>query len=119
VTLAPLTGLVAAPIHEEVGLRLFLMSVLAWVASRFTKHTELPFAIALIGSAFIFALLHLDRPMPDDPALARSYRAALVTKYTFAGLPLGWIFWRWGLPYAILCHIAANAAHLAIQQGLF
>jgi hypothetical protein len=40
-----------------------------------------------------------------------------VTKYTLAGLPLGWIFWRWGLPYAILCHIAANAAHLDLQDG--
>jgi hypothetical protein len=36
-----------------------------------------------------------------------------------AGLPLGWIFWRRGLPYAILCHIAANAAHLALQEGVF
>ena len=118
-TLAPLTGMVAAPLVEEVALRLFLMSVLAWVVSRFMKHTELPFAIALIGSAFFFALLHLARPMPDDPMLARYYRAALLAKYTLAGAPLGWIFWRWGVPYAILCHVAANAAHLAFQQGLF
>jgi membrane protease YdiL (CAAX protease family) len=77
------------------------------------------FAIALIGSAFFFALPHLDRPMPDDPALANYYRAALVAKYTLAGVPLGWIFWRWGLPYAILCHMAANAAHLAVEGSLF
>jgi hypothetical protein len=51
--------------------------------------------------------------------LANYYRAALLTKYTLAGLPLGWIFWRWGLPYAILCHVAANAVHLAFQAGLF
>jgi hypothetical protein len=42
-----------------------------------------------------------------------------VTKYTLAGLPLGWIFRRWGLPYSILCHMAANAAHLAVQARLF
>ncbi|HXG90735.1 MAG TPA: hypothetical protein VNJ02_20640 [Vicinamibacterales bacterium] len=24
------------------------------------------------------------------------------------GLLLGWIFWRWGLPYAILCHFVAG-----------
>jgi membrane protease YdiL (CAAX protease family) len=95
------------------------MSAIAWLVMRLTKRTTLAFAIALVGSALFFALLHLARPLPDDPALANSYRAALVTKYTLAGLPLGWIFWRWGLPYAILCHVAANAAHLALQENLF
>lgn len=114
----PLIGLVAAPLVEEVVMRLFLMSVIAWVVSRFTKRAMPVFAIALVGSAFVFALLHLDRPLPADPMLADFYRAALVAKYTLAGLPLGWIFWRWGLPYAILCHVAANGAHLALQGHL-
>lgn len=43
----------------------------------------------------------------------------LVTKYTLASLPLGWIFWRWGLPYAILCHSMVNATHLLLQPILF
>jgi membrane protease YdiL (CAAX protease family) len=118
-TIEPLVALVAAPIAEEVAVRLFLMSTIAWVVSRFTASAGLVFAIALIGSAFFFALPHLDRPMPDDPTLANYYRVALLTKYTLAGLPLGWIFWRWGLPYAILCHMAANAAHLALEGSLF
>ncbi len=67
----------------------------------------------------VFAALHLDRPMPADSLLANYYRAALLAKYTLAGLPLGWIFWRWGLPYSILCHVAANAAHLMLQHGIF
>jgi membrane protease YdiL (CAAX protease family) len=77
------------------------------------------FAIALVGSSLFFALLHLDRPMPDDPTLANYYRAALLTKYTMAGVPLGWIFWRWGLPYAMICHAAVNATHLALQARVF
>ncbi len=118
-TLAPLDGLIASPLIEEIAVRLFLMSAIAWVVLQLKKHATLAFAIALLGSALFFALLHLDRPLPDEPALANYYRAALVTKYTLAGLPLGWIFWRWGLPYAILCHIAANATHLALQDYLF
>jgi hypothetical protein len=66
-----------------------------------------------------FATLHLARPLPDAALLATVYRAALLVKYTAAGLPLGWIFWRWGLPYSILCHAAANAAHLALQNRVF
>jgi hypothetical protein len=40
---------------------------------------------------------------------------ALVLKYSLAGLLPGWTFWCWGLPYAILCHFAANAIHLLLQ----
>jgi Type II CAAX prenyl endopeptidase Rce1-like len=118
-TLDPLEAVVASPILEEVAVRLFFMSVLAWVVFRFTKRPTLAFAIAVIGSASLFALLHLARPFPGDPALATYYRAALMTKYTLAGVPLGWVFWRWGLPYSILCHAAGNAAHLALQGRVF
>jgi hypothetical protein len=118
-TINPVDAVLAAPLVEEVAVRLFLMSVIAWLASRFTKRAALAFAIALVGSAFFFALLHLGRPFPDNPMLANYYRAELLTKYTLAGVPLGWLFWRWGLPYAILCHVAANAAHLALQESLF
>jgi membrane protease YdiL (CAAX protease family) len=117
--LKPVVGMVAAPIVEEVSLRLFLMSAVAWIGWRVTKRVGLAFALALLGSSLFFAALHLDRPLPADPALANYYRAALLVKYTLAGLPLGWIFWRWGLPYAIVCHIAANAVHLALQQRFF
>ena len=118
-TLAPLDALLASPILEEVAVRLFLMSAMAWAVLRVTKRRGLAFAIALIGSALFFAVLHLGRPFPGDPAMANYYRAALLTKYTLAGVPLGWIFWRWGLPYAILAHAAGNAAHLALQGALF
>lgn len=118
-TINPLDAVLAAPLVEEVAVRLFLMSAMALVVSRFTSRPGLAFAIALVGSAYFFASLHLGRPFPDNPTLARYYRAALLTKYTLAGVPLGWLFWRWGLPYAILCHVAANAAHLALQESLF
>ncbi len=47
-------------------------------------------------------LMHLGRPLPVNPAVANYYRAALATNYTLAGLPLGWIFWRWGNQWAAL-----------------
>ena len=97
-TVAPRVGLVASPLVEEIAVRLFLMSAMAWVLFRVTNRAGLAFAVALLGSAFVFALLHLARPLPADPMLANYYRAALLTKDTLAGLPLGWIFWRWGLP---------------------
>lgn len=118
-TLQPAEALIAAPMMEELVFRLFVMSLVAWIVSRFTRRSGLAFAVALIGSAVIFAVLHLGRPLPDRPALTTLYSAALMTKYTLLGLPLGWVFWRWGLPYAILCHAAGNATHVALQWGVF
>jgi CAAX prenyl protease-like protein len=118
-TRRPWEVLVAGPIAEEVVFRLFVMSVIAWVVWLVTKRAGLAFVIALIGSAVIFAFPHLERPLPDHPMLADYYRAALVAKYTLLGVPLGWVFWRWGLPYAIICHSAANATHMALQWVVF
>lgn len=119
VTLRPPVALFSSPVVEEVAVRLFLLSALTWIVFRFTKRAGLAFALALAGSAVFFALMHLGRPLPADPVLANYYRAALVAKYTVAGVLMGWVFWRWGLPYSILCHAAANAAHLALQDRLF
>lgn len=118
-SVAPVTGLLAAPVVEEIALRLFFMSVIAWVVSRFTRRPGLIFWIALGVSALGFALIHLDRPFPTDPALAALYGVALVLKYSLAGLLPGWIFWRWGLPYAMFCHFVANATHLLLQPMFF
>lgn len=109
----------AGPILEEVVFRLFLMSVIGWVAYRLTKRAKVAFVVALIGSAVLFAVPHLDRPFPDDPTSADFYGVALMTKYTLLGLPLGWIFWRWDLPYAILCHSVANATHMVLGSVVF
>lgn len=114
-----LKAVVAAPLVEEVAMRLFLLSALTWVVFRLTKRRGLAFALALTGSSLFFAAMHLDRPMPADAGVAAFYQAALMAKYTLAALPLGLLFWRWGLPYAILCHAAANAAHSVLQQGIF
>lgn len=117
--LGPLVSVVAAPLTEEVSVRLFLMSAIAWLMSRVTRNPAAVFAVALLGSSLVFAVLHLGRPFPGDPALARYYRAALLTKYTLAGLPMGWLYWRWGLPYAMVCHAAVNAIHLVLQRAVF
>ena len=117
--LPALNAVLASPLVEEISIRLFLMSVIAWGIFRFTGREGLAFVVALLASAVFFSILHLGRPLPIDPGLANFYRIALFAKYTAAGVALGWVFWRWGLPYAILCHIAANAVHFALQSRVF
>jgi len=118
-TLPPTVGIVSAPLTEEVTVRLFLMSAIAWIVSRVTGNRTAIFAIALIASSLVFASLHLGRPFPGDQSVATFYRASLMTKYTLAGLPMGWLFWRWGLPYAIVCHAMVNATHIVLERFVF
>ena len=105
---------------EEIAFRLFLMSVVAWIAARFLKKDRTVFLTALIVSAFLFAVPHLlGRPLPTDAALAALYAVGVVVKSGVAGLVLGWVFWRWGLPYAMVCHFAANGLHKVFEPMLF
>jgi hypothetical protein len=112
-------SVLAAPLLEEVTVRLFVMSAIAWVVFRSCKRATLAFGLALLMSAVFFAALHLFRPLPLDPALVTYYRIALMAKYTVAGAVLGWVFWRWGLPYAILTHALVNATHTMLEQLVF
>jgi hypothetical protein len=115
----PWEVLVTGPMMEEVVFRLFVMSVMAWFVYRNAKGARHAFAIVLVGSAVIFAVPHLERSLPDASMLAAYYLGALMVKYTLLGVPLGWVFWRWGLPYAIICHSGANATHMALQWRVF
>ncbi len=105
---------------EEIVFRLFLMSVVAWIAARFLSKARAVFLTALIVSAFLFAVPHLlGRPMPTHSAFAALYVLGVVVKSGVAGLVLGWVFWRWGLPYAIVIHFAANGLHKVFEPMLF
>jgi Type II CAAX prenyl endopeptidase Rce1-like len=112
-------SVLAAPLLEEVTVRLFVMSAIAWVVFRICKRATLAFGLALLTSALFFAALHLFRPLPLDPALVTYYRIALMAKYTVAGAVLGSVFWRWGLPYAILTHALVNATHTVLEPFVF
>ncbi len=118
-SIGAIDAIVAAPLMEEVLVRLCLMSVIAWIVWQLTDQSRHVLTIALIASSLVFALLHLARPFPGDPGLVAFYRGSLLVKYTLAGFPMGWLFWRWGLPYAILCHVLVNVTHIALQRFVF
>jgi hypothetical protein len=90
-------------ILEEVTFRLFAMSVIAWIANRFLAQAP-ALAIALGGSALLFGAAHLPAWLAVTPASA-ALIAAVLALNGVAGLLFGWVFWRWGLPYAIVCHL--------------
>ena len=110
---------VTAPIVEELTFRLFALSGAAWLANRFIRTRRYVFPVALIVSAILFGFLHILEPVPVTGTPAAVHTAGVLMKSTAAGILLGWIFWRWGLPNSIACHSAANATHIVLAPLLF
>jgi membrane protease YdiL (CAAX protease family) len=107
----------AGPMVEEIGYRLVLMGGAAWLLSRFTHDRRVVFLVALAVSALLFGLAHV---LPSSrPTTGVLHATCVVLKSSAAGLVLGWVFWRRGLPYSIACHGTANAVHLLVAPVLF
>ncbi|HLJ80069.1 MAG TPA: CPBP family glutamic-type intramembrane protease [Ktedonobacterales bacterium] len=99
-------------IDEEILLRLFLLSLLAWLIG-FAWHlpdgspTLGAFWLANIIAAVIFGLGHL----PATAALVKLTplligRAILLNG--IVGVATGWLFWQYGLEAAMLAHFSAD-----------
>ena len=98
---------------EEILLRLFALSLLAWLLKLVTGSTSRrPSSailwIANILAAILFGLGHL----PAAASLGLHIDAMLVTRAILlnglGGLVFGWFYFTFGLEAAILCHFSAD-----------
>ena len=111
------SALIAGPLVEELAFRLVLMGGIAWLVSRFTDDRRMIYLVALAVSSLIFGVAHV---LPSTrPTTGILHATGVALKSSAAGLVLGWIFWRKGLPYAITCHCTANAVHFVVAPILF
>lgn len=105
------------PLLEELGYRLLLMGGTAWLVSRLTTDRRIIFVTALAVSSIPFGVAHV---LPSSrPTVGLVHALAVAFKSGAAGVLLGWVFWRWGLPYSIICHCMANAVHLVAWPAIF
>lgn len=111
-----LAGILYGGITEELLMRLFLLSVLAWLLGRWWKTTEgIPtpgaFWTAIFLAALLFGLGHL----PATAAMAPLTQALVVRALVLngvAGVAFGYLYWRHGLEAAMAGHMSA---HLSMQ----
>lgn len=112
----PWQGLLASfygGITEEVLLRLFLLTLLAWLGSRLSRDSEgrptsTVFWIANIVATIVFGLGHL----PATVAIGLPLNALVVTRALvlngLGGIAFGWLYWTRGLESAMLSHFTTD-----------
>lgn len=112
-----LAGVLYGGITEELLMRLFLLSTVAWLLGRWWKTAEaIPtrgaFWAAIILTAVLFGLGHL----PATAAIGGSLTQALIVRALVlngvAGVVFGYLYWRYGLEAAMAGHMGA---HLMMQ----
>jgi membrane protease YdiL (CAAX protease family) len=111
-----LAGIVYGGITEELLMRLFLLSLVAWLVGRWWKAAEgtpAPgaFWAAIIVVAVLFGLGHLPGTAAIVPLTPLIVVRALVLNGV-AGVAFGYLYWRQGLEAAMLGHMSA---HLVMQ----
>ncbi len=111
-----LGGVVYGGITEELLMRLFLVSLVAWLLGKFWKTPEgLPtpgaFWCAIILVAILFGLGHLPITSVLTPLTPLLIARALLLNGV-AGIAFGYLYWRYGLEAALLGHMST---HLVLQ----
>ena len=111
-----LAGIVYGGITEELLMRLFLLSLVAWLLGRWWKAAEGEpatgaFWVAIIVVAVLFGLGHLPATAAIVPLTPMIVVRALVLNGV-AGVAFGYLYWRNGLEAAMLGHMSA---HLVMQ----
>lgn len=96
-------------IAEELQLRLFLMTLVVWLAAMLRKTTPSSrvYWIAIAIAALLFGAGHL-------PAAHHVWGLDMIVVVrtvllnSLAGLAFGWLYWKRGLEMAVLAHFSAD-----------
>ncbi len=109
-------------IVEEILMRLFVMSLFAWIISKIFKSAEptknsLIMWSAIIISSVLFGLGHL--PITSAiTAITPLVIARAIVLNGIGGLVFGWLYWKKGLEYGMMAHFTADIFLLAILPAL-
>ncbi|HCC05320.1 TPA: CPBP family intramembrane metalloprotease [Patescibacteria group bacterium] len=113
--IAPWKALLVAPyggVVEEILLRLFVVSLFAWLLGLVTRVKEVSKSTgimwtAIILSAVLFGLGHLPATASIVSITPLVVGRAILLNGV-GGLVFGWLFWKKGLEYAMVAHFTAD-----------
>jgi len=105
-------------IGEEVQLRLFFMTLIAWCLARATRgKAPWLFVTAILLSAVAFGAGHLPAAAQVFGSLTSVVVIRTVLLNALGGLAFGALYWRWGLEHAMLAHFCADIVLHVIAGG--
>lgn len=112
-----LAGVLYGGITEELLMRLFLLSTVAWLLGRWWKTAEaIPtpgaFWTAIALTAILFGVGHLPATALISGALTPTLIVRALVLNGVAGVAFGYLYWRYGLEAAMAGHMGA---HLVMQ----
>lgn len=109
-------------IVEELLMRLFFLSLFAWILAKVSKSMEpaknnVIMWTAIILSSILFGLGHL----PITSALTAITPLVILRAIVLngiGGLVFGWLYWKKGLEYGIAAHFTADIVLITILPAL-
>jgi membrane protease YdiL (CAAX protease family) len=98
---------------EEILLRLFVLTLFAWLGSRLSRTADGRPTLAVLWVANILAaVLFGAGHLPTAAAIGLPMTGLFVTQIIvlngLAGLAFGWLYWTYGLESAMLAHFSAD-----------
>ncbi len=104
-------------ICEEILLRLFLMTTLAWLLLKIWQ-SEWSIWLAIIVTAIVFGLGHLPLTATLITLTPVVVTRALVLN-GIAGIVFGWLYWKKGLETAMVAHFSTDIVlHVVVMAFL-
>lgn len=99
-------------ITEELLTRLIVVTLIAWLLARvLARGKEQPpntvFHVAIVAAALLFALGHLPTAGAIWELTPMVILRVLVLNM-YGAIPFGYLYWRWGLEYAMIAHFFAD-----------
>jgi len=106
----PLLRAFSAGVIEEVTFRYVAMAAVALIAFRRFGNADRAYRVALVSTSVVFGILHF-------PGFSVAAVVVMLVN-TAAALLFGWIYWHWGLPYAILAHFMGGLVNQSLGPRL-
>lgn len=110
-------------IVEEILMRLFIVSLFAWLLGKIFKATEVVKSSAIMWTAIViaavlFGLGHLPITSSITQITPLVVTRAIVLN-GIGGLVFGWLYWKRGLEYSIVSHFTTDIVLLAVLPLFF
>jgi len=101
---------------EEVQFRWGLMSLVVWLGVFFFQNQPPALYVAAIAvSAFLFGYFHLIGARQIGLARENIEVMMILADNAWGGIVFGWLFWKYGLVAAMLCHAFFHLAWYPIE----